>query len=197
MFKIQSRIGLFFAIISWVLYLTKLLYVINGDLSLIDFVFGYRIIFIVIGFMFLLSSLFDWFMWRLGQIFLVSCLAIFSLCANYTMPIWGMFLLIIAIILCYVYSLYSKRKAIRLSMTALSIYIAFVFLPLRDVDDKYIRGFEWTFFIAAFVFIIWFIFKDSMEELESKDKAELDKCINVADEAISVARDAVNKLEKR
>jgi len=137
------------------------------------------------------------------QISIIITESIISLTLNPKEWFFGAMLMILAILLAYAYGLLSTNKRYKIPLVAAAQYLAFIFIPLANNPDRYIRALQWLAFIAAFVFALWFIFKDSIERLSIKDAEArkrlydlLGQSIWATENAMSIGEEALAELKK-
>ena len=130
------------------------------------------------------------------QILIVFISGIMSLYCGERGLFYGLSMFFVAILLAYSYGIYNKHTKLRLIMSILVLYVIFVLSPTCDNQNRFINAFAWIGFISAMCFVVWFIFKDSIEKLKDTESKSNEKYMRVLEEAISVARDAIELCEK-
>lgn len=130
------------------------------------------------------------------QIFLIVVASMWSLYLSPGSPFFGLIMITISIILAYCYEIYNKRIILRLCCSAIFLYLLFTFVPLHSSPRKYVIGVEWVIFISVFIFVLWIIFKDSIERLQELERQNKERYMRIIEEATSVARDAIALCEE-
>lgn len=130
------------------------------------------------------------------QILLILASAIWTLYDGERGLFSGLSMFFVDILLAYSYGVYNKHTKLRLILSVVVLYAIFVFSPTCDNQNRFINAFAWIGFISAMCFVVWFIFKDSIEKLRSDETKSNEKYMRVLEEAISVAKDAIALCEK-
>lgn len=193
---VRARIGKTFCLFSLALYALKIaMCVINkhniATLFTID-----RLSFLGFAVLFGLTAIWENKISKLIQIVLVLFASIASLCASPCNPIWGIMLIIMDFLLCYIYDFFDKYSHLKLVFFGASVYMVFLLFPLRHDINRFVIAFEWTIFICIFIFVLWIIFKDYIEKIQTTENKDREKYLYIIEEATSVARDALDALEK-
>jgi len=154
-------------------------------------------IFCLVGFiLFLISSHYKNDLSKLTQILLILASAIWTLYDGERGLFSGLSMFFVDILLAHSYGIYNKHTKLRLIASVVVLYVIFVLSPTCDNQNRFINAFAWIGFISAMCFVVWFIFKDSIEKLKDTEAKSNEKYMRVLEEAISVARDAIELCEK-
>jgi hypothetical protein len=194
--KVQDRIGKLFSIFSLALFIVKLSYHIFTEKPFYEFFILDNISYLMYGIIFWISSLRSNIVSKLVQIGIIFVESILALYPESTSPFFGLMLIEVCFLLSYCYGILNKNFIIKTGLITILLYVLFVFLPLNDNNRKYLLGIEWLVFIYAFLFLVWFIFKDFIIKIEEKDFAEREKLIRLMEETRDIAHDALTAYEK-
>ena len=184
--KIQSRIGYLFSGFILALFLIKVaLCLVQGRdyFSLFSYPNG---VYWIIGLLFVGTAMKERKIYQILQCVLLLGCGIWILSSKPNSDFFGLAMIILSTVLAFAYRIIYKHLLVSMITISLLWYGLFVTIPLYTIDDRFIHGFEWVVFIDAFLFVIWAIFKDSIEKLS-----------RLAAEASAVARDALALEEKR
>ncbi len=200
---IQRRIGIIFGVFSFVLFIVKFIYNTLNDVSLSDFATFDNLSYFIYAFIFTVTSMKRNLFGRILQVAILFVESIFALFPDSTSPFFGMVLIVVAILLCYVYKFFVKHNMIKIMLFSIVFYFIFAFIPLENNSKKFLLAFEWELFIGTFLFLLWIIFKDSIEELKDEDKITNLKLIRLLEEsrdatteAMRLGREALDELKK-
>ena len=137
------------------------------------------------------------------QLITIGLVGIWTICTSTSFPIFGILVLIMLISLAYVYEYLQKYAFIKLLGFNLILYIIFYFTMPTHTLNVFIRSAEWLAFVDIFIYVMWIIFKDSLEQVHYMDIVEKNKCLEIikeanktSREAIEVANIAINTMEK-
>lgn len=192
----NRRIGLLFSIVFFVLWLMHIISDIMRGMFIASIIEPFHIFCLVAFVLFLISSHYKNDLSKCTQIMLILASAIWTLYDGERGLFSGLSMFFVDILLAYSYGIYNKHTKLRLVLSVVVLYVIFVLSPTCDNQNRFINAFAWIGFISAMCFVVWFIFKDSIEKLKNTEAKSNEKYMRVLEEAISVARDAIELCEK-
>lgn len=191
----KERIGILFTVISLSIFVLHLWGIFSGtNESILKWDHA---LYISLGVLSIISIYACSIISKSIQIGIPLIMGVVSIASSRSEVYTGLILIIIAILVAFHFKIYSKDIIIRITISIIVLYAMFAFVPQWTGNEKYLIPIAWVLLVCGFLFLLWIIFKDSIDELEKREQEKLKRCIDVADEALSVAKDAVNKLEKR
>lgn len=201
--RTQGRVGYLLACMACITYIGNFLARLFTGAPMGPMLSFHHIHFLFYGiiFVFTANKINQW--TSLIQISIIIIESMISLTLNPDEWFFGAVLMILAILLAYAYGLLSTNKKYKIPIIALAQYLSFIFIPLANNPDKYIRAFQWLAFISSFIFSLWFIFKDKIERLSIRDSEARQRLYNLlgqsmraTENAISIGEEALIELKK-
>jgi len=199
----QARIGYLFAAISGLTYLGNFAARIVANSSLGDMIAIDQLYHVIYMALFLYSAVYIKKYTAIMQIMLVFIESLLSFTLNSQEWFWGAFLLIITILLAYLYGFLTSNAKIKLPIVTIIIYAFFSYVTLGGQPGCFIRSAEWIAFVAAFLFALWFFFKDILRRLDETESNKQEKYIKLltratitAEEAVNIARETLSEMKK-
>lgn len=185
--RIQARVGILFSLFSLVLVVSKLFFaIIHNNLQI--FISNGNLIFVIYVLLFGMTIFWKSIISKLIQIGIISVEAILSLSCGVVESFFGLSMLISVILICFSYGFFNKLLIGKVISLPILFYILFIFLPLRDNDNKYLIAFQWDMFICFFIFLMWLVFKDTIKH----NKEYNDSMIKKYNDKVSILQ---NQLE--
>jgi len=125
---------------------------------------------------------------QVGAIFL--CGGYIALFQN---ELWGYAIIFMGLML-----LYSAKPKYMPMYLGVSAFLIFVLSIIQVVETKspVIHAMIDAGVFLAYSFVVWLIFREAVEKLKQEEKKEHSKYMAIINEAMSVARDAIKKLDE-
>lgn len=193
--KVQMRVGKILCVFSFAIFIIRVIpsffipVLVYNNISLLFFLYNIRIIFYSI--LFLFSFLYISNVFKIVQIVLILIESIISLNSHSNTCFFGLLLIVSAILLCYIYGFFNYRKKLKIVVVVCFLYILFVCLPLRNYFDKFLLALKWELFIITFIYCLWYLLKDILEEIKIKEFEERQEIIKTMEKSNEIAKDAI------
>jgi Ni,Fe-hydrogenase I cytochrome b subunit len=143
--------------------------------------------FLIYAILFIITTINGNKIFKIVQVLIISFESLLCLIKEPDMPFFGLSLMVVAILLAYGHGLYTVNMKYKLVATGTAIFSAFYFIHVDSILSRIMHSIEDLGFIAIELFVLWAIFKDIISKFEYNGKHILE----VAEEATSIARDAI------
>ena len=188
--KTQARIGLVLCLFALAVSLLKIYLYVSATGTLYGFFNIDRGSYILYTILFALSIFWDHWIVRTVQVSIILFEGFLALSFG-TDQFAGYAMIISAIFILCAYRFFKYHRWTKIFLVSLGVYIILAFFTFANSYNRYIIALEWLLFMQAFLAMSWVTFKDYIDKIR-KDK---ERILEVAEEAASIARDAI-ELEK-
>jgi len=179
--------GYIFASASLLTYLLNLSTRIISHAPISDMISIKALHFLIYAILFIITTINGNKIFKIVQVLIISFESLLCLIKEPDMPFFGLSLMVVAILLAYGHGLYTVNMKYKLVATGTAIFSAFYFIHVDSILSRIMHSIEDLGFIAIELFVLWAIFKDIISKFEYNGKHILE----VAEEATSIARDAI------